>query len=320
MNIWIILLIAIIVLTVLLFLAAATFFFFYTFVRREEESRMIFKPEDEKYFGDFYKTIHGGADYIMAQKYDEHRIKSFDGVMLFGRYLKNGDSKKTVMLFHGYRSCCEKDFSGSFKYYVDNGFNVFIADQRAHENSNGKIITFGVKESRDLHVWLKYIIDTYGDDKDIYLCGLSMGAATVLFSTKYKMPENVKGIIADCGFDSPEKILRNVAKKNFHINGFLMMPTLNLFCMIFGRFSLYGISSEKSLKNFKKPVLFIHGTGDDFVPYAMSVSAFEAANEPKFLCSVEGASHGLSYLVDTPKVQKAFKDFIDYCESENNNL
>ena len=300
---------------VFLFLLAAVVFFFYTFVRKEKESRIIFKKGDKEYFGEFYKPIFDGAQYIMSQKYQEHRIKSFDGLTLFGRYLKNGDSNKTIMLFHGYRSCPEKDFSGSFKFYIDNGFNVLAVDQRAHENSEGKIISFGVKESRDVISWLNYILETYGKDKEIFIEGLSMGAATVLFSTRFSMPDNVKGIIADCGFDSPEKIIRKVARQNFHINGFLLMPVLNVFCKLIGGFSVYEVSSEKALKNFHKPVLFIHGTGDDFVPYEMSVAGFEAANEPKFLCTVEGAMHGMSYLVDTPKVQKSFLDFIKYCEN-----
>lgn len=299
---------------VVLFLLAVIVFFFYTFVRKEKESRVIFKDGDEGYFGEFYKSIFDGANYIMSQKYEEHRIKSYDGLTLYGRYLKNGDSNKTIMLFHGYRSCGEKDFSGSFKFYVDNGFNILLVDQRCHENSEGKIISFGVKESRDVISWLDYVLKTYGDDKEIFICGLSMGAATVLFSTRFKMPDNVKGIIADCGFDSPERIIRKVAKQNFRINGFLLMPALNVLCKIFGKFSVYEVSSEKALKGFDKPVLFIHGTGDDFVPCEMSVASFKAANEPKFICIVDGAMHGMSYLVDTPKVQKAFTDFIKFCE------
>ncbi len=299
----------------ILFITAVVVFFFYTFVRKEDESRVIFKKGDEGYFGEFYKSIFEGANYIMSQKYEEHRIKSFDGLTLYGRYLKNGDSKKTIILFHGYRSCGEKDFSGSFKFYVDNGFNILLVDQRCHENSEGKIISFGVKESRDVITWTNYVLKTYGEDKEIFIEGLSMGAATVLFSTRFNMPDNVKGIIADCGFDSPEKIIRKVAKQNFKINGFLLMPALNILCKLLGKFSVYEVSSEKALKNFDRPVLFIHGTGDDFVPYEMSASGFEAANEPKFICLVDGAMHGMSYLVDTPKVQKAFNDFIEFCEN-----
>lgn len=300
---------------IVLFLLMAVVFFIYTFVRKEKESRIIYKKGDKEYFGEYYDAVADGVNYIASLKFEEHWIKSFDGLSLYGRYLKNGDSKKTVLLFHGYRSCGDKDFSGSFKYYVDSGFNVLLVDQRAHMKSQGKIITFGVKESRDVISWIDYTIKTYGKDKELFLIGLSMGAATVLFSTRFDMPDNVKGVIADCGFNSPEKIIRKVAHQNFRINGFLLMPVMNLFCLIFGGFSVYSVSSEKALGNFKKPVLFIHGTADDFVPCEMSVSGYGAANEPKILCTVEGAPHGMSYLVDTKKVQQAFSDFIALCES-----
>ena len=298
---------------VILFLAAVIVFFFYTFVRKEKESRLVFKDGDKNYFGKFYDAISEGAGFIMSQQYEEHCVKSYDGLKLYGRYLKNGDSNKTVMLFHGYRSRGEKDFSGCFKFLKDNGFNILLVDQRSHGKSEGKIISFGVKESRDVITWLDFLLKTYGD-KDIFIEGLSMGAATVLFSTRFDMPDNVKGIIADCGFDSPERIIRKVAKQNFKINGFLIMPALDVLCRLFGKFSVYEVSSQTALKNCKKPILLIHGTGDDFVPCEMSKASFNAANEPKFICLVDDAAHGMSYLVDTPKVQKAFNDFIEFCE------
>ena len=299
----------------ILFITATVVFFFFTFVRSKKDSQIIFKKGDPEYFGQYYPSIKAGAEYIQSATFEEHIIESFDGLKLRGRYLKNGNSNKTVMLFHGYRSRGEKDFSGSFKYYVDSGFNVFLADQRSHGKSEGELITFGVKESRDVISWLDYIIKTYGNDKEIFLIGLSMGAATVKFAARFDLPDNVKGIIADCGFNSPEKIIRKVAKQNFHINGFLLMPALNVLCKLFGGFSVYEVTSEKALKNLKIPILFIHGTADNFVPHYMSLSGFEAANEPKFLCSVDGAPHGMSYLVDTLKVQKAVDDFIKYCEN-----
>ena len=40
-------------------------------------------------------------------------------------------------------------------------------------------------------------------NKDIFLCGISMGCATTLMAAGLDLPDNVKGIIADCGFTSP---------------------------------------------------------------------------------------------------------------------
>ena len=70
---------------VVLFLLAVTVFFFYTFVRNEKESHIVFKNGDKEYFGEYYKPIFDGAQYIMSQKFKEHRIKSFDGLTLYGR-------------------------------------------------------------------------------------------------------------------------------------------------------------------------------------------------------------------------------------------
>ena len=122
---------------ILLFAALTVGFFFFTFVRKGKESRIVFKKGDKDYFGEFYDRIYEGAQYIMSREFTEHYIDSFDGLKLYGRYLKNGESKKTVLLFHGYRSCGEKDFSGSFKYYVESCFDILRCDLRSHGKRKG---------------------------------------------------------------------------------------------------------------------------------------------------------------------------------------
>lgn len=58
------------------------------------------------------------------------------------------------------------------------------------------------------------------------------------------------------------------------------------------------------------PIIFIHGTEDDFVPYEMSVQNFKTCSHKiKKMVSVEGAGHGLSYLVDKKGYLKAIREF-----------
>ncbi|MFR5761948.1 MAG: alpha/beta hydrolase [Oscillospiraceae bacterium] len=65
------------------------------------------------------------------------------------------------------------------------------------------------------------------------------------------------------------------------------------------------------------PILFIHGTGDQFVPCSMSQAAYDACTGEKRLILVEGAGHGQSYLVDRPRVQAAVREFLtDYVLQE----
>ncbi|MBV6485109.1 MAG: hypothetical protein KFKLKKLM_01662 [Flavobacteriales bacterium] len=46
-------------------------------------------------------------------------------------------------------------------------------------------------------------------------------------------------------------------------------------------------SAKKALKEFKKPVLIIHSTEDNIIPYRMGEQLFEVANQPKQFYQVE---------------------------------
>ena len=78
----------------------------------------------------------------------------------------------------------------------------------------------------------------------------------------------------------------------------------------FTKFSLYGSDTTEVLKKSKMPVLFIHGANDGFVPCEMSKSAFSVNPEGRKLVLVEGADHGLSYLVNKELVEKEIKNFV----------
>ena len=94
-------------------------------------------------------------------------------------------------MMHGFRSNPIHDFSCAFKFYYDKGFNLFVPDQRAHGKSQGKFITYGVKERVDAKCWVDYI-NTLVDNGEIYMTGVSMGATTVLMATELSLPQNVK--------------------------------------------------------------------------------------------------------------------------------
>lgn len=257
-----------------------------------------------------YKAqIQNGMDYINSRNPVWVQTVSFDGLRLFARYFDN-NSSKTILLFHGYRSSALRDFSCAIKMYTDLGFNILLCDQRSHGRSEGNLITFGVKESRDVISWIEYVNDVYEPEK-IVLDGLSMGATTVILACRFDLPDNVKAVIADCGFTSPSDIMKKVAKQSFKINAGFVLPFLDFFCRIIGEFSFLNISTVDVLKKSKLPVLFIHGEDDGFVPCEMSKRGFDSAPEGSEIFLVKGADHGLSFLIDEKGVKNAVKEFLD---------
>lgn len=275
------------------------------FVRKN--SANITDVEESSYLKPFIEKLRPGILFIDEQPYEEVTIISFDGLRLYGRYYTN-NSDKTVILVHGYRSNAKHDFSGALKFYYDYGFNVLLIDQRSHGKSEGRLITFGVKESYDVRDWAEFLNTKY-NPKQIVLSGVSMGGCTVAFSLKRCLPENVKCVIADCGFTSPEAIIRKVGYDRFKINAKFYMPFLNIMTHIFGRFSIYE-STVTALKENKIPIIFIHGEKDNFVPVEMSKEALKAAGKYGSAIFVKEADHGISYLVETERVTKEISEFL----------
>lgn len=293
------------------FIGVLTYFFLLGFVKQNLGDTDDLDAPVNIPLKDYKEIIAKGIEYVNTEPHKWVYTVSFDGLKLAARYYDN-KSDTTVIMFHGYRSSAARDFSCAVKMYVERGYNVLLCDQRSHGRSEGKIISFGIKESRDVLTWVELATEHFGAKK-IILSGLSMGASTVLYACEHGLPDTVKAITADCGFTSPVDIINKVAKKNFKINAKPFLPFLNIFCLVFGGFSVYKTNTSKAIKNCDIPILFIHGKSDDFVPCEMTETAFKCANSKSKILLVEGAGHGLSFLVDTELVIKELFIFIDEC-------
>ena len=135
-----------------------------------------------------------------------------------------------------------------------------------------------------------------------------MGAATVCMAADKELPANVIGILADCGYTSPKKIIRKVIR-DMGIPPALGYPFARLGAFLFGGFDLEAGSPEESLKNAKVPVIFYHGEDDAFVPCYMSRENYEICTSRKALVTVPGAGHGLSYPLDMERYLQTLRDF-----------
>lgn len=259
-----------------------------------------------------YKNeIAKGIKFFDEAPHTKMGITSFDGLKLSANFYSNENARGTIMLVHGYRSYAKRDFSCASEFYYDLGFNLLLIDQRCSGDSEGRLITFGIKERRDIIDWIKHLNKEIGEDTPIFVSGLSMGATSVLMASGLGFPPNVKGFIADSGFTSPPDIMADVAKKMFKINAKPFLPLLNLLCKIFGKFSIYETTTIESVKKNTTPILFIHGENDGFVPCDMTLLAYDAATADKYLVTVPNADHGLAFVIDRETTSKALIDFVE---------
>lgn len=304
--VWILIVIAVLF---AVFIGLLSYFFLVAFVKQNLGDMEDMNSQVNIPLSEYKDVIAHGINYTNSHPYKLVDTVSFDGLKLVARYYSN-KSDITVIMFHGYRSSAVRDFSCAIKMYMDKGYNVLLCDQRSHGLSEGKLITFGVKESRDVLAWVEVATERFGAKK-VILSGMSMGASTVLLSCKHGLPDAVKAIIADCGFTSPVDIMKKVAKNNLKINATPFLPFLNVFCRIFGGFSIYKADTASAIKDCDVPILFIHGKCDELVPCEMTEASFKSANEKSKLVMIDGARHGLSFLVDRETVEKELFDFIE---------
>ena len=301
----------IILVAVLIILAVTLYFFAIAFVRRNGGAQMGFESAESKFLAPHKNEIIKGIEYIKSLDGEECTVTSFDGLRLYGEFYKRDNARGTAIIFHGYRSDARRDFCCAVKMYGDLGLNVLLVDQRSHGKSEGRLITFGVKERYDVLEWVKFVIETQGENEPILLGGMSMGATTVLLSSALNLPSNVKGIVADSGFTSPIDIIKKVGREKFNIDATIVMPIFDLYCRIFGGFKIRGISAVNAVKNTKIPILYFHGLRDNFVPCEMCRENYDATASVKEIHLIEGADHGLGYFFDTEGVEGAVKRFID---------
>lgn len=247
----------------------------------------------------------------------EVSIKSFDGLTLYGKYYKYSEDAPIELMFHGYRGNAERDLCGGVQRCFALGRSCLIVDQRTAGKSGGRVITFGIKESRDCLSWVDYIIENINKDAKIIITGISMGAATVTIAAGENLPKNVIAALADCGYTSPKAIIKKVIK-DLKMPPDLMYPFIKLGARLFGGFDLEKYSPIEAMKKCTIPIIFIHGTTDDFVPYEMSVENFNACTHKcKKMVTVEGAGHGLAYLKDTDGYFKGIREFDELLAAEN---
>lgn len=237
-------------------------------------------------------------------------IFSDDGLKLHGRYYHVANGAPLEILFHGYKSHPFRDCSGGHALSRKMGFNALVIDQRAHGDSEGNTISFGIRERCDALCWIQYACNRFGSDTPIILSGLSMGAATVLMAGSLELPENVAAIIADSPYSSPAAIIEKVGVDN-HYPMAICRPFLYLGAFIFGRFNLNEVTAKDAVSKCKIPILLIHGEDDRFVPCEMSREIAAKCVSRVDVKTFPEAGHGLCYMVDPKRYEHVVYNFLN---------
>ncbi|MBP3701251.1 MAG: alpha/beta hydrolase, partial [Lachnospiraceae bacterium] len=113
----------------------------------------------------------------------------------------------------------------------------------------------------------------------------------------------------DCGFTSPKEIWKHVTEKGLHLSYHRRDPLANNICRKKIQMGNQDYSTLDALEQNQVPVLFIHGSDDDFVPIEMTYENFKKCKAEKRLLVVPGAGHAMSYYTDKKRYEETVLDF-----------
>ena len=297
----------------LFFLISAVFLIaFYTYRTAFYSARNKHTKPHDPIRGSQYQAVSEHLERITSimerYPYEAVSVTSFDGLTLKGRYYHNIDGAPLKILMHGYRSHPYRDCAGGHGLARKMGFNTLVVDQRAHGDSEGRSITFGIKERKDCLTWIHWVNERFGTQTPIILSGLSMGAATVLMAADLDLPDNVACIMADSPYSSPVAIIEKVcADMRYPVA--LCRPFLHFGAMVFGGIRLNESSAVEAVRKTNLPILLIHGEADHFVPCDMS-REIATGNDHVQLQTFPNAGHGLAYLTDPRRYERIVLDFL----------
>ena len=240
-----------------------------------------------------------------------------DGARLLGRVLvPEHPNGRTMLLCHGARSSGIGEYRFMAPYLYKNGYTLVIPDHRGCGESDGKYMGYGTHESKDTFLWLRYAKERFPENS-IFLLGISMGAATVLMMSNHLEDAAVKGVIADCPYTSAWDEFSYQIHTSFHLPDFPILHICDLYCRALCGYAFKAASPLDAVKCAKKPILFIHGSADDFVPTFMQDILFDACPTEKEKLTVEGAVHARSYYTNPALYNKTLLRFMDTYDEEH---
>jgi fermentation-respiration switch protein FrsA (DUF1100 family) len=188
--------------------------------------------------------------------------KSTNGNLLNGWFLKPKNTPATITLLHlhGNAGCLLNQYQG-VSPLIKNGFQVFVPDYSGFGFSEGKATKKNVlTDALSSLDYLKSRDDVKNTKLVIY--GQSLGGHVSAVVAEQRQ-NDIDGLVMEGAFSSHKDIAAYT------------IPVL-------GRiFVKQSYSATRSIKKIHKPVLIIHSTEDETVPFYMGKKLFNAANTPK---------------------------------------
>ena len=199
---------------------------------------------------------------------DEVFLPTPDGERLYAWWQQTGVAKKTVLYFQANgTNISHKTFR--LETFRKMGVNTLLIDYRGYGRSTGRI-----KQEQDIYTdgqtaWSYLVREKRIDPNDIIVWGRSLGGAV---AAEIAAGKRIAALVLESTFHS----LDAMARKQYWF-----LPTTRLL--------QFHFETGRKLKNVQAPVVIIHSTEDDYVPFLQARKLFQAAAAPRYLIETNGS-------------------------------
>ena len=270
----------------------------------------------ERYMRQTYPWTTAWMDSMKtAQAFRDTFITASDGIRLHALYAAaSRPTAQTAVIVHGYTDNAVRMLHIGYLYHHELGFNILLPDLRYSGRSGGDAFQMGWLDRKDVEQWIDTAPALFGDSLRAVVHGISMGAATTMMLSGDSLPLYIRCFVEDCGYTSVWDQFGKELKSQFSLPAFPLLPVASLLCYWQNGWNFKEASALKQVAKCRRPMFFIHGDADDFVPTDMVYPLFEAKPDPKELWVVPGASHARSYQLMpetyTAKVAAFIKEYL----------
>jgi len=206
--------------------------------------------------------------------YEDVSFVTKDNITLRGWFLphaSNPEGVKTIIALHGWPA--DKGNIFPVISFLNHRYNLLLFDFRALGKSDGKYSTIGAKEQEDLRAAIDYLKTR--DIDQIGIWGFSMGGAVALM-TAPEAPE-IRAVVAETSYASLDRMAPEVFP--LPLIRYPLAYLTGVWAKLFLGIDIKNVSPVESAKQIDIPVLLIHSTNDEVIPFSHAELLKEALKD-----------------------------------------
>ncbi len=225
-------------------------------------------------------------------------VRARDGVLLRASWMPTAQIGKCVLILHGIGDS-RANFAGFALMFKEHGYAALAPDSRAHGESGGDVVTYGIEEGEDILKWAGWLRE-HGCTK-LYGLGVSLGASMLLQATAPFAAIVSESAYADLRDAAVHRLARMVPLGE--PLAWLAVTNGKLYARLAYGLNFDTSSPLEAIRHTRTPILLIHGLADDQTPPDHS-RRLAAANKTAQLWLVPGLGHASAYSVGADEYKR----------------